>query len=81
MKAWKAFFLTLLFVAVIVAAFGLLFIQRGFRATNQPSRLEAVVSRAARNFSIPGASRDEKNPGRGYFGRICRMVATPSCPL
>lgn len=62
MKAWKAFFLTLLFVAVIVAAFGLLFIQRGFRATNQPSWLEAVVARAARNFSIPGASRDEKNP-------------------
>ena len=62
MKAWKAFLLALLFVTVVVAACVLLWIHRGFRATNQPSRLEAAVARAARNFSIPGAARDEKNP-------------------
>jgi predicted CXXCH cytochrome family protein len=82
MKAWKAFFLALLFVAVVVAVCGLLFIHRGFRATNQPSRLEIVVARAARNLSIPRDARREKNPldvtpenlrdGREVFSARCQ---------
>jgi len=62
MKAWKAVLLTL----ALVVFFGLicagLFIHRGFRATNQPSRIETVVAHTARNLSIPRAARNEKNP-------------------
>jgi mono/diheme cytochrome c family protein len=38
------------------------FIHRGFRATNRPSRLEATLAHAARDFSIPNAARHETNP-------------------
>jgi predicted CXXCH cytochrome family protein len=62
MKAWKAFVLALL-LAFLVAVTGVaLFIHRGFRATNRPSRLEATLARAARDFSIPNAARHETNP-------------------
>ena len=45
---------------VIVVAGAALLIHRGFRATNQPSALETAAARAARNFSIPSAARNEK---------------------
>jgi mono/diheme cytochrome c family protein len=62
MKAWKGFLLALLLVAAIGAIFGVVFVRRGFRASNQPSRIETVVARAARNLSIPREARGEKNP-------------------
>jgi predicted CXXCH cytochrome family protein len=62
MKAWKAFLLVLLVVAVIGIICGAALIYRGFRATTEPSALEKVVARAARNWAIPGRARDEKNP-------------------
>ena len=62
MKVWKALLLTLLIVAVIGAISISLLIHRGFRATNQPSRLEATLAHAARDFSIPNAARHETDP-------------------
>jgi predicted CXXCH cytochrome family protein len=62
MKAWKAFVLALLAVAAIGAVLAISAILRGFRATSEPSRLEAVVARTARDWAIPGRPRHEKNP-------------------
>ena len=62
MKAWKAFLLAILAVAVVVAICGGVLIHRGFRATTEPSSLEKVVARTARNWAIPGRARNEKNP-------------------
>jgi predicted CXXCH cytochrome family protein len=62
MKSWKAFLLAPILLLVIVLFGVALLIHRGFRATNQPSGLETVVARAARNYSIPSAAGHEKNP-------------------
>ncbi len=62
MKVWKAFLLAFLVVAVIGIICGAVLIHRGFRATTEPSTLEKAVARAARNWSIPGRARNEKNP-------------------
>ena len=62
MKTWKGFILGLI-AAVVLGAIGtVLFIRRGFRATNQPLPLEAVIARSARDFSIPHSAKIEKNP-------------------
>ena len=62
MKAWKAFVLALLAVAAIGAVLAISAILRGFRATSEPSGLEAVVARTARDWAIPRRARNEKNP-------------------
>jgi predicted CXXCH cytochrome family protein len=62
MKAWKVLLYGVLGVAV-VAGIGFAFlIHRGFRATTEPSGLEAVVARSIRNLAIPGGDRSRKNP-------------------
>jgi len=62
MKRWKAILLVM--VAVIVAAviYGASVIRRGFSTRTQPSRLEAVVARMVRSWSIPRVGRGEPNP-------------------
>ena len=62
MRPWKTFLLALLLALTVVMVVGVLLIHRGFRATNQPSRLESFAARAVRNLSIPNAARSEKNP-------------------
>ncbi|HEY6904844.1 MAG TPA: c-type cytochrome [Candidatus Acidoferrales bacterium] len=62
MKAWKAFLLAILTVAAVAAICGAVLIHRGFRATTEPSALEKVVARTARDWAIPGRARREKNP-------------------
>ena len=62
MKAWKAFLLALLLVAVIGAICAAALIRRGFRATAEPSRSETLVARTVRNLAIPRRGRNEKNP-------------------
>jgi len=62
MISWKAFALALVLVFLVALSGVAIFIHRGFNATNQPSSIETVVARAARNYSIPGAARNEKNP-------------------
>lgn len=81
MQTWKVVLLTLLVVGLFCAIGFALWIHRGFRATNEPSRFESFVARAVRNFSIPNAARAEKNPldatpenlqeGRNAFGARC----------
>jgi predicted CXXCH cytochrome family protein len=61
-KAWKAFVLALLLVLVVAMAVAGFWIHRGFRATNQPTRMETSLARAARNFAIPSSARNERNP-------------------
>ncbi len=67
MKAWKAFVLALILVAVIGAVCVAILIHRGFRATTEPSAIEAVVARTVRDLAIPRRARDEKNPLSGTF--------------
>jgi predicted CXXCH cytochrome family protein len=62
MKAWKAFALALFLVLLGTLIGAAVFIDRGFRATNQPLPLEATLTRTAREWSIPSAARREKNP-------------------
>ena len=69
-------------VATLVVA-GALLIHHGFRATNQPSKLELTIAHTARNYSIPNAARDEDNPlyaspqnlqdGREAFRAKCQI--------
>jgi predicted CXXCH cytochrome family protein len=62
MPAWKRF---LLLCGLAVAAFGLYGIRliwRGFSTANEPSYLERVVARTARNLAIPRTARLEANP-------------------
>src|SRR5689334_1103217 len=62
MKAWKVLVLAVL-VVVVAGAIGLaLLIHRGFRATTEPSRFEAVVARTMRDFAIPMEEHRRKNP-------------------
>ena len=62
MRPWKIVGLTI-FVIAAVAALGLGFvIQRGFRASSEPSHFEATIARAVRNISIPRRERGAKNP-------------------
>ena len=59
MKARTGFFLALL---VAVTFTGMAFLKyRGFRANSTPTRLEALVARAVRNFTIPHSARVAKN--------------------
>ncbi len=37
-------------------------LRRGFSARDEPTRLEAVVARAARHWALPGELRNAKNP-------------------
>jgi predicted CXXCH cytochrome family protein len=62
MKAWKGFVLGLLLAAAAGALFGVILVRRGFQATSEPSRIETVVARAARNLSIPTEARTATNP-------------------
>jgi predicted CXXCH cytochrome family protein len=62
LRPFKAFLLALLLVLLIVVVGAALLIHHGFRATNQPSKLETVAARALRDYSIPGVARREKNP-------------------
>jgi len=56
-------FLLALFVAAMAAAiYGTILIHRGFSASEEPSSLEKIVARAARNLAIPGGARHKKNP-------------------
>jgi predicted CXXCH cytochrome family protein len=55
----RTFVIALLLIAGLAAAF---IVYRGFRASTEPSRLEATVARAVRNFAIPGSMRSAQNP-------------------
>ena len=56
----RAVFLVALFLVAVLGLGLVLF--RGFRASSQPSRLEASIARAVRNFAIPHAERTAHTP-------------------
>jgi predicted CXXCH cytochrome family protein len=62
MKSWKKFLLALFAAAVAAAIYGAVAIRRGFSAIEEPSSLEKIVARTARNLAIPSGAHNEKNP-------------------
>jgi predicted CXXCH cytochrome family protein len=62
MKLARALFLGVLLLLVCAAVFVVLLIRRGFRASANPPRWEAVIARGIRNLAIPGSERNQKNP-------------------
>ena len=59
MNRWKAIVLV---AAVAAAIYGAVMIRRGFSAAAEPSSLEKIAARAARNLAIPATARKEENP-------------------
>ena len=45
-----------------VAVYGLRLLQHGFRTADEPSDIERIAARIARNLSIPGNAKKEVNP-------------------
>src|ERR1700722_3658220 len=62
MKRRQAILFVLLGCFFFAAAYGAFVIRRGLSAADQPSALEAVVSRSVRNLGIPGSAKSEINP-------------------
>jgi predicted CXXCH cytochrome family protein len=59
MTNWKLVARVVIVIAVIGAAGATALILRGFRATSEPTALEAGVARAVRNFAIPRSASAE----------------------
>jgi predicted CXXCH cytochrome family protein len=62
MRPWKIALLALLVVLLAAILYGAVLIRRGFSAAEEPSSLEKLVARMARNLAIPVRARVEKNP-------------------
>lgn len=58
----KVLALTLVGFALLLVIYGTWLIRRGFSAKDEPSSLERVLARAARNLSIPGKAARLSNP-------------------
>jgi mono/diheme cytochrome c family protein len=58
----KAALLLLAAVVIIAGYFGVRILLHGFTTAAEPSRLETIIARAARNFAIPRSARFEPNP-------------------
>jgi predicted CXXCH cytochrome family protein len=62
MRAWKVFLLLCGVALISIVVYGARLIWRGFSTADDPSYLEKVVARAARNLAIPRNARSEANP-------------------
>jgi mono/diheme cytochrome c family protein len=65
MRSWKLFLLISGAMLVALGFYGMRLVWSGFSTADQPSFLETVVARTARNLSIPRKARLEKNPWTG----------------
>ena len=55
--------LAVVVLAAVAGAWGLVRTLRyGFSARDEPSRLETLIAKAMRHYSVPAGLRDEKNP-------------------
>jgi predicted CXXCH cytochrome family protein len=83
MKRWKALVLVVFGAAVIAAAYGAILIRRGFSAAGEPSSLEKIAARAARNLAIPHHARNEENPWKAtpYTLKEAREDFTARCAI
>jgi predicted CXXCH cytochrome family protein len=70
MKSWKILVLTLCGIALVAALYALALIRRGFSATDEPSSLERIVARTARNLAIPSHAKNESNPWKATPGTL-----------
>jgi mono/diheme cytochrome c family protein len=62
MRGWRLFLILGVLAIVAVGAYGLRTIWGGFSTASDPSYLERVAARTARNLSIPRNARLEINP-------------------
>jgi predicted CXXCH cytochrome family protein len=62
MKPWRIFVLVSGAILIALGLYGLRMVWRGFSTADQPSFLETVVARTARNLSVPRKARMEANP-------------------
>src|SRR5690349_17811081 len=62
MKLRKAFRYLAAVVFITFLVYAIYHIRHGFTTAAEPSRLETIVARAARNFAIPRKARLEPNP-------------------
>ncbi len=62
MKRWRNPLMVFIGTAVVVALLFLGLIEHGFRATDEPTRLEKLLARDVRDLAIPRAARRERNP-------------------
>ncbi len=62
MKTWRSVLRGALLIAVLAAIGGAALIARGFRATTEPSAIEAFLAPIVRNLAIPRRARSEENP-------------------
>jgi predicted CXXCH cytochrome family protein len=62
MNRWKTLLVVLLVAAALAVGYGALLIRGGFSTAEEPSSLEKIVARAARNLAIPASARNEENP-------------------
>src|SRR5271156_5919070 len=65
MKVRKGVFLLGTALLVVLLLYGVRLVSHGFSTADQPSYLERVAARAARNFAIPRQARLEANPWKG----------------
>lgn len=62
MKTWKTFLLICGTAILVLVIYGARLISRGFSTAGEPSYVERVMARAARNLAIPRKARREINP-------------------
>jgi mono/diheme cytochrome c family protein len=81
MTRGKALVLTLGGLAILGGVYGVLLIRRGFSAKDEPSSIERVLARAARNLAIPGRAARETNPWKPTPDNLkeAREVFTDRC--
>jgi len=65
MKVRKGVLLLGTALLVVLLLYGVRLVSHGFSTADQPSYLERVAARAARNFAIPRQARLEANPWKG----------------
>jgi cytochrome c len=65
MKSGRLFLLLGGAILVVAGLYGVRLVWRGFSTADQPSYLEKVLARTARNLSIPRKDRLEANPWTG----------------
>jgi mono/diheme cytochrome c family protein len=70
MKASKLVGVVFLVIVISGAAFGWLEIRRGFSARGEPSSIETFVATTARQFAVPSAYRQLRNPFPASSGNI-----------
>lgn len=81
MKSRHAVLWTLVAVLIVLAAYGLRVVRRGFSAKDEPSALETGLARTIRNLSLAARTQSLKNPlpatpenlheGREHFADHC----------